>query len=204
MEIAQSYCFFYRGIVSLATTSILVFPPFFAKRTTLPESPIGELPAMKNLGRVIRLALHYRFTFLASIVSALMVGILWGGNIGVVFPIIEVAFKNESPQKWIASEIAAANAKITEKQAEIADLKTQLAAAGGDEIRRLEKRIVADENGRPMLADPEPTDPQIQINAEARAYLDSTDWYVIRQQETGQEIPAEILTKRQEARDSIV
>lgn len=101
---------------------------------------------MKNLGRVIRLALHYRFTFLASIVSALMVGILWGGNIGVVFPIIEVAFKNESPQKWIASEIAAANAKITEKQAEIADLKTQLAAAGGDEIRRLEKRIVADEN----------------------------------------------------------
>ena len=66
------------------------------------------------------------------------------------------------------------------------------------------KRIVADANGFPVLTDPEPIDPQIQINAEARAYLDSTDWYVIRHQETGQEIPAEILAKRQEARDSIV
>ena len=66
------------------------------------------------------------------------------------------------------------------------------------------KIISADKNGFPAHADPEPVDPQIQINAEARAYLANTDWYVIRHQETGQEIPAEILTKRQEARDSIV
>ena len=66
------------------------------------------------------------------------------------------------------------------------------------------KRIVAGANGFPVLVDPEPVDPQIQINADARAYLASTDWYVIRQQETGTEIPEEILTKRQESRDSIV
>jgi hypothetical protein len=69
------------------------------------------------------------------------------------------------------------------------------------------KRIVADENGRPVLADPpEPTPEEIQAakNAEARAYLSSTDWYVVRFAETGTEIPEDILAARQAARDSIV
>lgn len=66
------------------------------------------------------------------------------------------------------------------------------------------KLIQADANGFPVLADPPAPNPQIQINVEALAYLASTDWYVIRKQETGVEIPADILAKRQEARDSIV
>jgi len=43
-----------------------------------------------------------------------------------------------------------------------------------------------------------------QINDEARRYLSETDWYVIRQQETGVEIPVDILTERQAARNRIV
>lgn len=46
-------------------------------------------------------------------------------------------------------------------------------------------------------------DPQIAINAEARAYLTSTDWFVIRQQETGEEIPAEVIAERRAARDRV-
>ena len=46
-------------------------------------------------------------------------------------------------------------------------------------------------------------DPQDAINAEALAYLASTDWYVLRLSETSTAIPADILTKRQAARDSI-
>lgn len=45
---------------------------------------------------------------------------------------------------------------------------------------------------------------QAQTNAEARAYLASTDWYVIRLQETGVAVPQEILDKRAEARLDIV
>lgn len=41
---------------------------------------------------------------------------------------------------------------------------------------------------------------QEQANAEARAYLQSTDWYVTRFTETGKEIPEEVKTKRDEAR----
>jgi hypothetical protein len=44
---------------------------------------------------------------------------------------------------------------------------------------------------------------QDTINSEARQYLASTDWYVIRNAETGEVIPAEVLTKRIEARSSV-
>lgn len=45
---------------------------------------------------------------------------------------------------------------------------------------------------------------QILINMRARAYLNSTDWYVIRFNEIGTLIPEEIIQKRKAARDSIV
>jgi hypothetical protein len=38
---------------------------------------------------------------------------------------------------------------------------------------------------------------------DALRYLASTDWYVVRQQETGKAIPVEVLAERQQARDSI-
>jgi hypothetical protein len=56
---------------------------------------------------------------------------------------------------------------------------------------------------------PEPVDEplpptQAQLNAEARAYLLSTDWYIIRKAETVVEVPVDVLEARQAARDSIV
>lgn len=53
---------------------------------------------------------------------------------------------------------------------------------------------------------PVPTAEQLQelVNAESRAYLASTDWYVIRLQETGAPIPAEILDERAAVRARVV
>jgi len=48
------------------------------------------------------------------------------------------------------------------------------------------------------------TKEQVIINMKARAYLASTDWYVIRLTETGVAIPQEITEKREAARQSIV
>ena len=69
------------------------------------------------------------------------------------------------------------------------------------------KIIAADAAGRPVLQDPPPLTPeqeQKRINSEARAYLASTDWYVIRLQETGAPIPAEILDERAAVRARVV
>ena len=45
---------------------------------------------------------------------------------------------------------------------------------------------------------------QEAINIESLAYLASTDWYLIRQLETGIEMPEEIAQARQNARNAIV
>jgi len=58
--------------------------------------------------------------------------------------------------------------------------------------------------GTSPLPEPEVVeDPQIAINLAARVYLANTDWYVIRKQETGEAIPAEVRDLRQKARDRV-
>jgi len=54
------------------------------------------------------------------------------------------------------------------------------------------------------LADKSASKAQQDANKEALSYLSSTDWYVIRKQETGVDIPPDILIARQAARDSII
>ena len=106
---------------------------------------------MKNFLRVLRLSLRYRFTFLASIVCALGVGVLWGGNIGAVYPFVEVAFQGHSLQQWVDSEIKDARETIEIGSADIRQLQIQLADAPVEqhgairaEISLAEARVAAE------------------------------------------------------------
>lgn len=56
----------------------------------------------------------------------------------------------------------------------------------------------------PVLPEPTPEQLQEQINNDARAFLESTDWYVVRFAETGVVIPQDISAARQAARERIV
>jgi hypothetical protein len=44
---------------------------------------------------------------------------------------------------------------------------------------------------------------QFEVNVISKRYLAETDWYVSRYSETGVPVPADVLLKRQEARDAI-
>lgn len=69
------------------------------------------------------------------------------------------------------------------------------------------KIIGSDDDGYPILIcqpSPSPEQLQAQINAEARAYLLSTDWYVTRWQEKQTPIPVEISAERDAARARVV
>jgi hypothetical protein len=68
------------------------------------------------------------------------------------------------------------------------------------------KEIVAGIDGFPVISEPfvSEEDKRHATNATARQYLDSTDWYIIRQQETGVAVPQEILDKRQAARLEVI
>jgi len=45
---------------------------------------------------------------------------------------------------------------------------------------------------------------QAETNANSRAYLASTDWYIVRRAETSEGVPSDIITARAAARDAIV
>lgn len=66
------------------------------------------------------------------------------------------------------------------------------------------KVITADAGGCPVLSPPTAEQVQAQANAEARAYLLQTDWYVIRLQETGEAIPAGVASYRAAARAKVI
>ena len=62
---------------------------------------------MKSFARAIGLAISNRPTLLGVIFTSLAVGVLWGANIGVVYPFVEVVFEGQSLHQWIDREIEA-------------------------------------------------------------------------------------------------
>ena len=55
--------------------------------------------------RTIRVALRQRWTLLAIVLSSLGVALLWGVNIGAVYPFFEGVFRNRSMHEWIDDRI---------------------------------------------------------------------------------------------------
>lgn len=93
----------------------------------------------------MRLAFHYRLSLAASAVCALGVGVLWGGNIGAVYPFVEVAFGGQSLQSRAEEEIEKARKKAAELEAEIRRLQVEKSGATDQELRDIEARIVTAE-----------------------------------------------------------
>jgi ATP-binding cassette, subfamily B, bacterial MsbA len=94
-----------------------------------------------NFIKVIRMAIRYRWTFFSSIVCALIVAVFWGGNISAVYPIVEVTFQSESPQKWINRQIAETEKTAAEKTAEIAALQKELPQAAPERQKEIARGI---------------------------------------------------------------
>jgi len=96
---------------------------------------------MTNFARVVRLALRYRLTFIASALCAIGVAILWGANIGSVYPFIEVGFQGDSLQTWVSKEIVNAEQTISDKMALVEKLNAQLAPGSLKDGRVIQSQI---------------------------------------------------------------
>ncbi len=96
---------------------------------------------MKNFGRVTRLALRYRLTFALSLITALAIGVLWGANVGTVYPFMKVAFQNQSLGPWVDGEIANSLEAIKQQTAEIERLQVELQQAPPDDHRAIRNKI---------------------------------------------------------------
>jgi subfamily B ATP-binding cassette protein MsbA len=94
-----------------------------------------------NFLKVVRMAIRYRLTLFCSICCALIVAMFWGGNIGAVYPIVEVTFQSESPQNWIDRQIAETQKTAAEKAAQIAALEKELPRAAPNRQQQINRDI---------------------------------------------------------------
>jgi ATP-binding cassette subfamily B protein/subfamily B ATP-binding cassette protein MsbA len=67
---------------------------------------------MGNFARTTRLALKHYWTVAASIGCALVVAVLWSGNISFLYPLVEVVGKNQSLSQWVDESIGDSEAAI--------------------------------------------------------------------------------------------
>jgi len=75
------------------------------------------------------------------VLSAVAVALFWGGNIGAVYAIVQVAFEGRTLQQWADDEIDKAGEKTRELSEEIERLEQSLARAEGDEAAQIQNEI---------------------------------------------------------------
>jgi ATP-binding cassette subfamily B protein/subfamily B ATP-binding cassette protein MsbA len=96
---------------------------------------------MNNFARALRDALSYWKSLILATVLSLGVAALWGGNIGALFPVIEVTVAGESLQKWIQREITESEKAVEDLAGEIATLEAKVANADTAERSQLSRSI---------------------------------------------------------------
>lgn len=96
---------------------------------------------MKSFSRAISLAVRNRVTLLGVILTSLAVGVLWGANIGVVYPFVEVVFEGKSLQEWIDGEIVSSEERTASLTAESRELRESLPTLTENERRLALSRL---------------------------------------------------------------
>lgn len=96
---------------------------------------------MRDFSRILRFALGYRWTLLISIVCALGVAVLWGTNIGAVYPFVKVAFQGKSLQDWVDEEIWKSRQTAEESTNQIRRFESLLTQAPSEQDASLRRWI---------------------------------------------------------------
>ncbi len=77
---------------------------------------------MKNFARLCRFARPYRVRFVLSIGCAAMVAVLFGGNIGLVYPLLQILFQNQNAQHWVAERVDASKTEVAGIEARLGEI----------------------------------------------------------------------------------
>ncbi len=74
---------------------------------------------MGNFWRVVGQARRFPATIAGIIASSLLVALLWGANIGTIYPIVEVAFEGETASDWLQKKIDASQRRLAQLDSRI-------------------------------------------------------------------------------------
>src|SRR5580704_12671145 len=103
---------------------------------------------MTGFWRVIKESLRYKWSLAASVVNALLIGVLWGVSITTVYPFVEVVLQGQTIQTWYDGQIKHYREAVDKAGQEIVELQRRAAAANGAEAERLRSQLLQDESGK--------------------------------------------------------
>ena len=96
---------------------------------------------MKHFGRVLKIAAKKHWSLVGVLFSSLVIAILWGANIGTLYPMIEVVFQGESIPQYAERRIQESDQTVLELDEERSKLKSKIANATADETDQLNIQI---------------------------------------------------------------
>ncbi len=98
---------------------------------------------MKNFARLVRFAWPYRVRFGLSLACAAMVAVFWGGNIGAVYPLLQILIRSENCQHWIEEKIdlADSDAKVLSARLDELEAVSRLDVPNEAKLKRLDRAV---------------------------------------------------------------
>ena len=114
------------------------------------------------------MALHYRWSLIGSIICSCFVALLWGANLGAVYPFIEVVLHNKSLHQWAEERIEQSELEAQKIRATIHELESTANGIRSNEreIQSLNSNLSVHENKieqakwlQPWIESYAPTDP---------------------------------------------
>ncbi len=93
-----------------------------------------------EFGRVLLIAARRRGSILGIVATSLLVAVLWGANIGTLYPLVEVVFNGDHLPGYTEKKLAAYDAEVAQYKANIAQLDAELVAATPEESNRIRMR----------------------------------------------------------------
>ncbi|TWT67048.1 ABC transporter ATP-binding protein [Allorhodopirellula solitaria] len=94
---------------------------------------------MKSFRRVLKLASRRRLSFLGVVATSLIIAAMWGGNIGVLYPITEVVFAGEDLASYVHQQVEATDEELREIDDRIAQIDATAASGAVREDQQAEK-----------------------------------------------------------------
>lgn len=92
---------------------------------------------MRYLLRTVRISFRYPVALTCAMICSLLVGVLWGANIGVLYPFVEIVFSGESMQQSLHRKLDAAEESAEELRQKMAAVKQQQRNANPEEAKKL-------------------------------------------------------------------
>jgi ATP-binding cassette subfamily B protein/subfamily B ATP-binding cassette protein MsbA len=102
--------------------------------------PRDRIPLDIGFRGLLRGALRYRWTFVGIFLSSAAAAILWGANLGTIYPIVDVVLQRQSLHGWVDNRIAQGEARRAGLIRELAETPNGQPAGGGGDPSHLRRK----------------------------------------------------------------